>query len=225
MVTYYAASPELAGAINTYAEYLKAETLSVELIQEVAPPEAATASDQFDGEGLTIGLVKAEASPAALNEVVLEHPGARAEHSVTKEQLMTAMMEDLLAEQRALLSAMVPAGHTPSVRAAHVEALLAVQQAQMKALLHEQQAAMASLVSGGRKRVKAGLVPAPKSGAKKAAKKAGSKKTAKKTAKNAIAKKAAKKTAKKAVKKAAAKAAKKAGKKTAKKAAKKTARR
>jgi len=216
VVTYYSASPELAGAINSYGEYLKAETLSVDLIAGVAPQDAATASDQFDGESLTIGLVKA-AESAAASEVVPEHPGARAEPSEDKEQQMTAQMDDLLAEQRAILTALIPKGHTPEVRAAHVAALLHVQQAQMKALLADQQAAMTDLVSAGSKRAKPKLVPAGQASVKKAAKPASSKKAAKKTAKKAVVKKVAKKAAKKAVKKAAGKAAKKAGKKAAKK--------
>jgi isoleucyl-tRNA synthetase len=193
VVTYYSASPELAGAINHHRDYLKAETLSVELISGVAPAGAATASDEFDGESLTIGLVKAGPLANQAPEVVSEYPGARNEKELTKEQTMTAEMDDLLAEQRAVLAALTPAGHTPKARAAEMQKVLA-----------EQRAALAKLV-----KIKA-------VGKKKPARKRSTKKTA---VKKAGAKKAAKKTAKKAAKKVSAKSTKKASKKAAKKTA------
>lgn len=59
IVTYYEASPKLQVAIKTFADYVRAETLSVEL-RDVAPTAAsATATDNFDGESLTIGITKA----------------------------------------------------------------------------------------------------------------------------------------------------------------------
>jgi hypothetical protein len=211
VLTYYSASPELAGAMHQFGDYLQAETLSVQLIAGVAPAQAATASDQFDGESLTIGLVKAGATPDKTGASGVEHPGARVETESTKEQIMTAELDDLLAEQRAALAALIPSGHTPEARSAEINELLARQKAALEEMgqLMTQQRAALNLVPAGRAR---------KSGAKKAAGKKAAKKAAKKTSAKKTAKKAVKATGKKTAKKSAAKkTARPASKKTAKK--------
>jgi isoleucyl-tRNA synthetase len=58
IVTYYTATPRLAEAVAAFADYIKGETLSVELVSGPAPAGAATGEDEFDGEKLTLGVVK-----------------------------------------------------------------------------------------------------------------------------------------------------------------------
>ena len=53
------ATPALKEVIEANREYITAETLTVELNYAEPVPESATASDEFDGEKVTIGLVKA----------------------------------------------------------------------------------------------------------------------------------------------------------------------
>jgi hypothetical protein len=67
IITYYTCSPGLADAVTGYSSYIKAETLSVDLRSGGAPSgaEAATASDRFDGETLTLALVKAASASEA----------------------------------------------------------------------------------------------------------------------------------------------------------------
>ena len=66
VITYYTATSSLAEAIAAYAEYLKGETLSLELVNGPAPEGAAVQEDTFDGEQVKLGLVKAAvpATPA-----------------------------------------------------------------------------------------------------------------------------------------------------------------
>jgi isoleucyl-tRNA synthetase len=52
------ASPGLWEAIQAHREYIQGETLSVELSAGDPPPGAATTTTEFDGEQVTIGLVK-----------------------------------------------------------------------------------------------------------------------------------------------------------------------
>ncbi|MCL5996703.1 MAG: class I tRNA ligase family protein [Chloroflexi bacterium] len=59
IITHYQASPKLAAAMSMFAEYIKAETLSVQLDPASAVEGRNTASDEFDGESLTISIVKA----------------------------------------------------------------------------------------------------------------------------------------------------------------------
>jgi isoleucyl-tRNA synthetase len=59
VVTYYQASPKLHTAIKAFGDYVRAETLSVELRNALPPATSATATDSFDGESLTIGITKA----------------------------------------------------------------------------------------------------------------------------------------------------------------------
>lgn len=56
---YVEASPGLKEAIEAYRDYVTAETLTVELNFTVPPPAAPAVSDEFDGEKVTAGLVKA----------------------------------------------------------------------------------------------------------------------------------------------------------------------
>jgi isoleucyl-tRNA synthetase len=56
---WYAATPKLAEAVKQHAEYIKTETLTTELGEGAAPKDAQTATDEFDGETLTVALEKA----------------------------------------------------------------------------------------------------------------------------------------------------------------------
>ena len=56
---YCTATPLLQSAVDQFKDYIAAETLAVALMQDVAPDEAAKVSDQFDGEKLDIGIIKA----------------------------------------------------------------------------------------------------------------------------------------------------------------------
>ena len=55
---YVTASDGLRVAIEAHREYITAETLTVDLQFAAAPAEAASATDTFDGETMTVGLVK-----------------------------------------------------------------------------------------------------------------------------------------------------------------------
>ncbi len=57
--TYYAASENLAKAVKTFADYIKGETLSVDLVPGAAPANAASVKDEFDGEQVTIAVSRA----------------------------------------------------------------------------------------------------------------------------------------------------------------------
>jgi isoleucyl-tRNA synthetase len=59
IVTQYQASVRLAEAISTFVEYVRAETLSVELTSSETPAGVQIVRDEFDGESLTIGIRKA----------------------------------------------------------------------------------------------------------------------------------------------------------------------
>jgi isoleucyl-tRNA synthetase len=52
------ASPDLRSAIEAHKEYITAETLTSRLEFAVPPPGASTVEDSFDGEKVTVGLVK-----------------------------------------------------------------------------------------------------------------------------------------------------------------------
>jgi len=60
IATYYIASAELAQAVAEHAAYIQSETLSERLHSGSGPISAASAEDRFDGETLTLALVKAE---------------------------------------------------------------------------------------------------------------------------------------------------------------------
>ncbi len=56
---FYTASPVLAQAVETYRDYIMAETLSVQLISGDGPECAFSAEDEFDKETVTISIIKA----------------------------------------------------------------------------------------------------------------------------------------------------------------------
>lgn len=56
---YYQATPVLAQAVERFKEYITAETLTVELVNAVAPEGWDFVTDSFDGENVTVALVKA----------------------------------------------------------------------------------------------------------------------------------------------------------------------
>jgi len=58
IAAHYRASEALAAAIVEHAEYIRAETLAVKLESGAWPDGAATVEDSFDGETLTLGIVK-----------------------------------------------------------------------------------------------------------------------------------------------------------------------
>ena len=55
---YYRATPGLAAAVQDFRDYIMGETLAVELVAGPAPREAFEGSDRFDGEEMTVALVK-----------------------------------------------------------------------------------------------------------------------------------------------------------------------
>ena len=56
----YSASEKLNKAIHAFSEYIMSETLAVELTDKAVPNELPNASDEFDGEQVTIWLKKNE---------------------------------------------------------------------------------------------------------------------------------------------------------------------
>jgi len=58
ITTYYAASPLLTKAIAALADYIRAETLSADLVAGAAPGEAAVAEAAFEGEKVKLGIIK-----------------------------------------------------------------------------------------------------------------------------------------------------------------------
>ncbi|MBI3537162.1 MAG: class I tRNA ligase family protein, partial [Chloroflexi bacterium] len=60
ITTHYVASDGLARAIRAHAKYIAADTLSVALVASVAPESAAKVEDEFDGERVALGIVKAK---------------------------------------------------------------------------------------------------------------------------------------------------------------------
>ncbi len=52
------ATPALTQAVQTHKEYILGETLTIELNLGAAPAEAATTTAEFDGETMTIGIVR-----------------------------------------------------------------------------------------------------------------------------------------------------------------------
>jgi isoleucyl-tRNA synthetase len=67
IATYYEASGSLAQAVSQFGDYVRGETLSVALRVGAAPAGAATIQDSFDGENVTIGIVKAPKELKAKN--------------------------------------------------------------------------------------------------------------------------------------------------------------
>ncbi len=58
IVLYYDASDGLGKALAAFQDYVKGETLTVELKAGKAPPGLPTSSDRFDGETVTIALTR-----------------------------------------------------------------------------------------------------------------------------------------------------------------------
>ena len=58
IVLYFIATPDLQDAVITYKEYIMAETLAVVMHEQEIPQGAVSTSDQFDGETVTIGIVR-----------------------------------------------------------------------------------------------------------------------------------------------------------------------
>jgi len=56
---FVVASEGLKAAVEEHRDYVTSETLTVDLQFMPPPADAFTASDSFDGETLTVGLVKA----------------------------------------------------------------------------------------------------------------------------------------------------------------------
>jgi hypothetical protein len=97
ILTYYVSTPGLVDALTGFGPYIKAETLSLDLLTGEAPVGAAVLTDTIDGETLTLGITKAppatdlpphgprpvepiaeaEARAAAEMTEVNTHPGAR----------------------------------------------------------------------------------------------------------------------------------------------------
>ena len=57
----YQASPGLAEAVVAFKDYIQAETLAVRLLDQPVPPGPPATTDTFDGETVTVGIVKANA--------------------------------------------------------------------------------------------------------------------------------------------------------------------
>ncbi|MDE3090769.1 MAG: isoleucine--tRNA ligase, partial [Chloroflexota bacterium] len=55
---YYSATPILANAVQSFREYIMGETLCDELAARAAPNGAVSVDDSFDGEKVTVALVK-----------------------------------------------------------------------------------------------------------------------------------------------------------------------
>jgi isoleucyl-tRNA synthetase len=55
---HYTATPKLARALEQFRDYIMGETLADEMSADPAPANAATLDDTFDGEKVTIGVVK-----------------------------------------------------------------------------------------------------------------------------------------------------------------------
>ena len=56
---YYSATPVLLEAINSFSDYIKAETLALELAPGEVSSDMPVSTDEFDNEQVTIGIVKA----------------------------------------------------------------------------------------------------------------------------------------------------------------------
>ena len=55
---YFTATPKLASALQSFRDYIAGETLANELSASAAPEGAASVDDSFDGEKITIALLK-----------------------------------------------------------------------------------------------------------------------------------------------------------------------
>ncbi|MCI0476967.1 MAG: DUF5915 domain-containing protein, partial [Anaerolineales bacterium] len=55
---YYTATPTLANAIEAHRAYIMGETLAEEMSASAAPANAATVEDAFDGEKVSVAIVR-----------------------------------------------------------------------------------------------------------------------------------------------------------------------
>ena len=177
VITYYASSPGLSDAIVGFASYIKAETLSVDLRSGELPAGTPTAEDKFDGETLTLALVKAPptADDAQLAGAVFRAaffaPGGAVEAPAPSDLELEA--EDQLIVAEAAVS---------STAAGVMQPALAPLAAPVPAP-RKRAAKKTAAKKTGAKKTTAKKAAAKKAGTKKAAaKKAGAKKTAAKQA-------------------------------------------
>jgi isoleucyl-tRNA synthetase len=56
IITYYLAAGDLAEAVTTWAEYIKTETLSLDLVMAAAPPESYSETHTIEGITITLGV-------------------------------------------------------------------------------------------------------------------------------------------------------------------------
>jgi isoleucyl-tRNA synthetase len=56
IISYSLAEGELAEAVTTWAEYIKAETLSLDLVTAAAPPESYCETHTIEGMAITLGV-------------------------------------------------------------------------------------------------------------------------------------------------------------------------
>jgi isoleucyl-tRNA synthetase len=56
IITYSLTAGELSAAVTTWAEYIKAETLSLDLIMAAAPPESYCETHTIEGMAITLGV-------------------------------------------------------------------------------------------------------------------------------------------------------------------------
>jgi isoleucyl-tRNA synthetase len=59
ITTYYQAEGDLAEVFQTWADYIKAETLSTELVAGEPPSEAHTETHKVDDQALALGVKRA----------------------------------------------------------------------------------------------------------------------------------------------------------------------
>jgi len=229
IVTYYQCAPELADTFIGFANYIKSETLSLDLLSGAAPAQAATASDTIEGFAMTISL-----TPANDPEAPLAEPEAPAEAEAPAPVPEAPAEAGPLAPVPEAPAEAGPLAPHPAT-ATEAEAPLTAHpgardegDAPSPTAAPEPAPVLTPEISGPAPATAPARPPRPappkttKKAAKKAAKEAitmkSAKKAVKKSGKKAV-KNAAKKTAKKAAKKSGAKAA---AKKPAKKAAKKS---
>ena len=221
VITTYSASPVLADAIVKYQDYIRAETLSLDLLEGSPPEGAAVANDSFDGESVGLGLIKASPPSAG-------HPGARSPgEGEAAEQAIAAELASPGPDAGLAAASPMPYGHTPETRAQETNASAG----RRKRAAHNATAKKATLKKPGNK-APVNKPAAKKPAAKKSLRKSATKKTAarksvaKPTTRGAKAKKSS--TKKRAVKSSAARktSAKKAARRdaTKKPAARKSAR-
>jgi hypothetical protein len=56
IITYCVAEGELVEAVTTWAKYIKAETLSLDVVMAAAPPESYGETQTIEGMTITLGV-------------------------------------------------------------------------------------------------------------------------------------------------------------------------